>query len=76
MTKKILKGGVDLRRVLKKEMENKWAALSSDYKKVFGFSDDLASLTQKMGTREVVYMKVLPSDVSFAFSDNEAVEGI
>ena len=60
-------GGIDLRRVLKKEMEGKWAALSVDYKKVFGFSDDLTSLTQKMGTKKVVYMKVLPSGVSFAF---------
>lgn len=62
-------GGIDLRRVLRKEMEGKWAALSVDYKKVFDFSDDLTSLTQKMGTENVVYMKVLPSDVSFAFSD-------
>lgn len=67
MTKKSLAGGIDLRRVLKKEMENKWVALSADYKKVFGFSDDLASLTDKIGTEKAVYMKVLPSDVSFAF---------
>ena len=66
--KKSPMGGIDLRRILKKEMEGKWAALSADYKKVFGFSDDLASLTQKMGAKEVVYMKVLPSDVSFAFA--------
>ncbi len=69
MTKKILTGGIDLRRVLKKEMENKWVALSADYKKVFDFSDDLALLTKKIGTEKVVYMKVLPSDVSFAFLD-------
>jgi hypothetical protein len=69
MTKKSVKGGIDLRRVLKKEMENKWVALSVDYKKVFDFSDDLASLTKKIGTEKVVYMKVLPSDISFAFSD-------
>lgn len=58
-----------MRRILKKEMENKWVALSADYKKVFDFSDDLASLTKKIGTEKAVYMKVLPSDVSFAFSD-------
>lgn len=69
MTKKNLTGGIDLRRVLKKEMENKWVALSADYKKVFDFSDDLTFLTKKIGTEKVVYMKVLPSDVSFAFSD-------
>lgn len=69
MTKKSLTGGIDLRRILKKEMENKWVALSIDYKKVFDFSDDLALLTKKIGTEKVVYMKVLPSDVSFAFSD-------
>lgn len=67
MTKKSMTGGIDLRRILKKEMEGKWAALSVDYKKVFDFSDDLSSLTQKMGTKKVVYMRVLPSDVSFAF---------
>ena len=67
MTKKSLSGGIDLRRVLKKEMENKWVALSADYKKVFGSSEDLALLTKKIGTEKVVYMKVLPSDVSFAF---------
>ena len=68
-SKKSFKGGIDLRHVLKKEMEDKWVALSADYKKVFGFSDDLALLTKKIGTEKVVYMKVLPSDVSFAFSD-------
>ena len=47
-----------MRRVLKKEMENKWVALSADYKKVFDFSDDLVLLTKKIGTEKVVYMKV------------------
>ena len=67
MTKKGVAGDIDLRRVLKKEMENKWVALSADYKKVFAFSDDLTFLTRKIGTGKAVYMKVLPADVSFAF---------
>jgi hypothetical protein len=66
MNKKIVNKGKLL--ILKKEHEGKWLALSTDYKKIIASSNDLISLTNKIGKQKVVITKGLSSDVSYAFS--------
>ncbi|OHA18983.1 MAG: hypothetical protein A3C08_00690 [Candidatus Taylorbacteria bacterium RIFCSPHIGHO2_02_FULL_47_18] len=53
-------------KVLNKTHENKWVAVSSDYKKVVAVDDTLRSLQQKVGEKESIIMRVLPSDVGYA----------
>jgi len=57
----------DLTKILGKTHENKWVALSPDYKKVVGSSVKLVRLQKSVGKKEAVYMFVSPSDVHFAF---------
>jgi hypothetical protein len=57
----------DLTKILKKVHENKWVALSKNRDKVVGYSDSLIMLKNKVGEKDVVYMKVQPRDTSFAF---------
>lgn len=59
--------GKTLAPVLGKEHQNKWVALSKDRKKVMGYSENLSTLTGKIGTKDVVYMKVMPGGTKFAF---------
>ncbi len=51
----------DLIRVLGKEHENKWVALSVNYKKVLAIGDNLPSILKAVPQREKVVMKVLPN---------------
>ncbi len=62
-----MKNGIDLSTVLKREHENKWVALSDDYKKVIDFSDNLEHLTERVGVENVVYIKVPIFGISYAF---------
>ncbi len=62
-----MKNNTDLTKILKKNHENKWVALSEDREKVVDYSETLTELQGKVGNKKVIYMKVLPSDVSFAF---------
>jgi hypothetical protein len=57
----------DLTKVLNKSHENKWVALSSDYKKVLGSSENLIELTKAITDKSAVYLKVPPSDAVYAF---------
>lgn len=57
----------DLSKVIKREHEGKWIALSPAYDKVVGCSNDLVSLTREIGKQEVVYMKPTTSDSLYAF---------
>lgn len=59
----------DLTKVIGKEQEKKWVALSKDRRKLIGSSKSLSSLREKLGGRmdDVIYMKVLSSDTEFAF---------
>lgn len=57
----------DLSKIIKKEHEGKWIALSPAYDKVMGSSNDLVSLTRKMQNQEVVYMKPTASDSLYVF---------
>jgi hypothetical protein len=59
--------GVDLRKILNKEHESKWVAVSKDYKKVVGFSSDLMRLKKKVGNTRVVFIKVPTSGRTYAF---------
>ncbi len=52
---------------LLKGLEKKWVALSPDRTRVIDSASNLASLEKKVGNKDVVYMKVLPSDREFAF---------
>ena len=64
----MMQKGINLSKILKKEHEGKWVALSDDYKKVVGYSESLVKLRAAIPEKiDVVYTKVLRSDVSYAF---------
>ncbi|MBI5139454.1 hypothetical protein HZA26_02495 [Candidatus Nomurabacteria bacterium] len=62
-----MKKNANFTKILNKSHENKWVALSPDRYKVLGSSDNLVELKDKVNNRDAVYMKVQPSDISFAF---------
>jgi len=65
MNKKI---NTNLTTILKKEHEKKWVALSSDRREVISSNENLVELRNEIGDRkDVVYMKVLSSEMEFAF---------
>lgn len=55
----------DLRKTLK-PFENKWVALTPDNKRVVSSGKNLIEVAKKTYEEDVVYMKVLPSGVSYA----------
>ncbi|MBX4198223.1 hypothetical protein KW782_02700 [Candidatus Parcubacteria bacterium] len=54
-------------KMFNKEHEGKWVAISSDHKKIIGYSSNLQSLAKQVETDDVVYLKVPLSDVRYAF---------
>ena len=56
----------NLKKLLTKIYQNKWVAISSNYKKVLSFSDNLTALQKKVGDADVIYIKPLPSDMIFS----------
>lgn len=58
---------VDLTKILTKEHERKWVALTRDNKRVVAFDDDLIALDKKVGDQDVVFMKVPASDAYLSF---------
>jgi len=62
-----MKKNTNLSKILNKTHENKWVALSPNRSKVLGFSSSLIELRNKVDNKDALYMKVLPSDASFAF---------
>lgn len=52
--------------LITKAHENKWVALSVDYKKLLGSSESLISLKKKIGKVKAVFMHVLPADLGYA----------
>ena len=62
-----MKKNADLTKILNKSHENKWVALCPDRYKILGSSDSIVELKNKVNNKDAVYMKVQPSDVSFAF---------
>ena len=61
----------NLSTILRKEMEEKWVALSQDQKEVVDSSRDLVELRTRLGEKrnDYTYMKVLRSDMEFAFAN-------
>lgn len=53
--------------IVEKKHEGKWVAISSDYSKVLDYSDDVTKLVERNGRENVIYTKVLRSDVSYIF---------
>jgi hypothetical protein len=56
---------IDLNDILDTSHENKWVALSPDYRRVLGVSDKLADLMRRIAQRDAIFHRVLPHD-SFA----------
>lgn len=71
MRNKILKP-VDLSKKLK-PYENKWVALSFDYRKVFSSGKTLEETIKKLKKKskeEVIFLKVLPFDMAYVPTSN------
>lgn len=58
---------IDLTTILTREHEQKWVALSRDNKTVVAFDADLTKLDQRVGGKDVVFMKVPRSDAYLSF---------
>jgi hypothetical protein len=54
---------------LRKEHEGKWIAISSDYKRIVGFSDTLKDLKNKVKDNGVIFSKALAPEVSYSFTN-------
>ena len=57
---------IDLRAVLNRTHENKWVALTPDYSHVVAASENLVELDKAVAGKDVIFHRVLPSDVIFA----------
>lgn len=62
-----MRKNTDLTKILNKSHENKWVALSPDQTRVVDSAVSLMDLKDKVKDKEVIYMKMLPSDTEFAF---------
>jgi hypothetical protein len=62
-----MKPVIDLTKILTKDHEKKWVALSRDNTKVVNYDADLLALDKKVAGQDVVFMKVPPSDVYLSF---------
>ena len=58
---------VDLTKVLGREHERKWVALSRDNTHVIAYDDDLVTLGKRVEGHDVTFMRVPPSDVYLSF---------
>ncbi len=59
---------IDLSKLLTKEHEQKWVALTKDHKTVVAYDEDLLALDTRVGERDdIVFMKVPPSDGYLSF---------
>lgn len=54
---------------LRKEHEGKWIAISSDYKKIVGFSKTLKDLKNKVKDNSVIFSKALAPEVIYSFTN-------
>ena len=52
---------------VEKKHEGKWFAISSDYSNVLDYSDDIVKLVERNGGDNVMYTKILRSDMSYIF---------
>lgn len=64
-----MKVNADLTKIVGAQHETKWVALTKDRREVVDSADTLSELRLKIDEKKnkVVYMKVLPFDMEFAF---------
>ena len=62
-----MKKGINFMKIITKIHANKWIALSPEKDKDVAYDVKLADLTKKVGNRKVVYVKIPPMDMAFAF---------
>ena len=67
-----MKINADLTKILGKVHETKWVALTKNRRTLIDSADSLTELREKLGRKknDAVYMKVLPSDMEFAFANS------
>lgn len=65
-----MKVNADLTKILGKEHEEKWVALTKKQDKLVDFADTLKVLRDRLGEskNDYVYMRVLRSDLEYSFS--------
>ena len=67
MKAKTIGNNKNLSKILKSSHQNKWVAISHDYRKVVAFADNLVDLDRKVkDPMDVIYTRVLAKNVSFA----------
>ena len=66
---KSMKVNADFTKVLGKEHEEKWVALSKDKHELVDFAETLIALRDRLGDTKdnFVYMRVLRSDMDYSF---------
>jgi hypothetical protein len=62
-----MKRNQDLSKILNNKHERKWVALTPDHSEIIAYGDDLVRVSKEAGSRDVVYMKVPPSDTYLTF---------
>jgi len=65
-----MKVNADLTKIVGKEHEEKWVALTKAHDRLVDFADNLQVLRTRLGDKknEYVYMRVLRSDREYSFS--------
>lgn len=65
-----MKVNADLTKIVGKEHEQKWVALSKDRSKLIDSAENLSALRERFGERknDYIYMRVLRSDMEYSFS--------
>lgn len=65
-----MKVNPDLTKILGKEHEQKWVALSRDRSKLIDSAENLSVLRERFGEHknDYIYMRVLRSDMEYSFS--------
>jgi adenine-specific DNA methylase len=66
MKKKVINN--DLSKIIQEKHVGKWVAISTNYKKILGYSNTLNELTRKY-SGDVVYLKPLSPDMQYSFSN-------
>ncbi|MBI5469727.1 hypothetical protein HY968_00185 [Candidatus Kaiserbacteria bacterium] len=64
-----MKVNADFTKILGKDTEEKWVALSEDRKKLIDSGPTLPELRERLGEKrnDYIYMKVLRSDMEYSF---------
>ena len=65
-----MKVNADLTKILRKEHEEKWVALTKNHERLVDFADTLKVLRDRLGEskNDYVYMRVLRSDLEYSFT--------